>query len=96
MASAVAPGAESVPQAPEGLADPTEKVTGSPLTALPAALFTVAVSWKLLLPSAGTLGELGLIDTELGAVWVMWPEPDAPVSASLAVTVQVPAVLEAV
>lgn len=94
--SAAAPGADSVPQAPAGFGDPVENTTVSPPTGAPEPFLTTADTDEVVFPSAGTVEGLAATTTELGAVWVTLAVPLAPPSASVAVIVHVPAVVEEV
>jgi hypothetical protein len=83
-----------LPQAPAGLAA-VVKVTVSPETLLFAASVTLAVIVEVLAPSALMFCGLRVRLTLLEGVWVIVAEPVPPLKASVAVIVQVPAVVDA-
>ena len=70
LASVVPEVGLTLPQAPAGLALPSENVTGSFGTAVPVLSFTVAVNICVLLPSGATVALLGLTVTLKGTGWV--------------------------
>ena len=82
------------------VAGDTVKETGSPVTAAPEGLVTVATIVEVAVPLAGT--EVGLAVTVtllfwvVESVWVILVEPEEPVVASVAVMVQKPGVPDAV
>ncbi len=96
LGSVVAVGALKRPQEPAGTSL-VAKVTVSPETATPLGVVTLTVTLEVAVASAGIGFAPNVSATEFNAtVWLIVVDAASPALASVAVTVQIPAVVEAV